>query len=200
MCLFKPLEPVKNIGLKEILKKVVIDCIDIEENPYDFKDDFIQSSDFDFCLLTSQFLFIGTDDDSTEIYNLNLFNYCVRNNYKELFVISTEYINTEYKIFDNGEWSLAYKFTVGIDNFSTIRVNFNYGISALLFPEDRSFLILLTDSYDIIAGSRYFIEEIIENNIFNQAEIFLEDLYKPNDYIKSLSSKYLKLIDSKHIQ
>lgn len=145
------------------LKEIVSEYIDIYDNPYDFKDDITKRKDFFiFPIITEFFVF----SDESEFYGKNLIQYCINNNYESLFVINTEFITNEKHISQDEEWSLSYEFYPKQDNLFTIRSHFNYALSALLFPENLSFLVLMTDSYDLLFGRRFFIEKIFGDDIY----------------------------------
>lgn len=211
------MEPIIDLDLRNKLKEVLNECIDLDKNPYDFRDEFIEKSGLDFCPRASEFLCWDVRDEDLELRDTELFfdcgssdaiylkKYCIENKYDFLYVVSTDFINDkDFKEIhnENDIWYLYYKFFPLDSGFSSIRSYFNYGSGALMFPEDRSFYFLLTDSKDIIAGQRYFIEYIIKEDIISAIENFIEYLSIKFSWAKesfeATQEKYRKIFYSKH--
>lgn len=184
---------------KSYLKNIVRNCLDIEKNPYDFKDEFIKNSGFDFCPSRTQFFSGGSIEiEDSSIEANNLLKYCFNNKKDYLFAINTEFYNNEdyYKI---NSVNLAFKYKVSNYNLLSIRDDFFYGYSALLFPSDLSFFILLTIDYDIFVGKKDFIEVIFEKDLITAINNFEEhtSCYR-SDNINKLTKKYKDIIYSKY--
>lgn len=191
---------VSDIKLKEKLKSIVRECINTEAEIYgDFKPEYIEKSGFDFCPIETQFFQTGFD---IEVYASKFIEYCLKNNYNELFIINPEYMDDESPLedyFSAYPGSTIYLFSVVKDDILYSASNFDYSRYALIFPKDRSFIVLMTDDYDILGGNRKFIEFITESNILEKVDSFEDlSLIKRNKYYVFLANKYKKLLHDKY--
>lgn len=185
------IEIISDLELKSQLKNVVKNCIDIESQKYgDFSNEFIEKSGFDFCPIETEFF----DPSDSTCYGNNLTKFCMENEFNELYAINPEYIDDEYLLddfFQGYPGSITYRIFVEDNSILNIANSFNYSPIALIFPPNLSFFVLMTDSYDILAGSKNFIEFILGEDILKKMDRFQNEIEMGKSMIGHSSFKYL---------